>query len=92
MQSHDVRTADDLPANVLDAVKAGRRLEAIRLLREATGMGLANAKVLVDTAARHHGVPPVAPALVEVSTTPYGLLKVLLLALSAYGFYWYFTG
>ena len=87
MKASDVITADDLPSNVLDAVKAGRRLEAIRLLREVSDMGLANAKVLVDTAARRHGVPTVAPALIKVRIVPFGLLKLLLLALIAYGAY-----
>jgi len=92
MNNGNVITAADLPKDVLEAVKAGRRIEAIRLLRESTGMGLANAKVLIDTAARQHGIRPVAPALVEVSATPYGLLKLLLLALSAYGVFRYFYG
>lgn len=87
MKTSDVITADDLPANVLEAVKAGRRLEAIHLLRDAYDMGLANAKVMVDTAARRHGVPTVAPALVKVRSIPFGLLKLLLLALMAYGAY-----
>ena len=84
MKGENVITADDLPVDVVDAVKAGRRIEAIRLLREATGMGLANAKVLIDTAARRHGVPPVAPALVKVRSIPFGLLKALLLAVLVY--------
>lgn len=92
MSASEVITADNLPSNVVEAVKAGRRLEAIRLLREGSEMGLANAKVLVDTAARRHGVPPVAPALVKVSVVPAGLLKLLLLALLAYGGYTLLSG
>ena len=37
-----------LPSNVLDALRLGRTVEAIKLLREATGMGLAEAKSLID--------------------------------------------
>ena len=37
-----------LPANVLAALKRGRTVEAIKLLREATGLGLKEAKDAID--------------------------------------------
>ena len=37
-----------LPADVIAAIEAGRKIEAIRLLREAEGIELAEAKRLVD--------------------------------------------
>lgn len=37
-----------LPADVQAALDAGRKIEAIRLLREQTGMGLAEAKAAVE--------------------------------------------
>ena len=54
MSSEIVVTDEELPSNVLEAIAAGRKIEAIKLLREATGLGLANAKVLVDRAAARH--------------------------------------
>ena len=45
-------TSNPLPANVLDALQAGNKIEAIRLLREATGLGLKEAKDWVDASHR----------------------------------------
>ena len=41
--------ADDLPLQVQSALKAGRKIEAIKLLRKATGMGLMEAKDAVES-------------------------------------------
>lgn len=37
-----------LPDNVVDALKRGNKIEAIKLLREQTGVGLKEAKDAVD--------------------------------------------
>lgn len=37
-----------LPPDVVDAINAGQKIEAIKLLREATGIGLKEAKHSVD--------------------------------------------
>jgi len=52
----------ELPTEVILAVQAGRKLDAIRILREKTGMGLTDAKVLVDRLAEDYGseLPPVS--------------------------------
>ena len=54
-QSEVIVTDDELPAEVMRAVVDGRKIEAIKILQESTGLGLANAKVLVDRASRLHG-------------------------------------
>ncbi len=41
--------ADDLPPQVMHALKAGRKVEAIKLLRQARGIGLADAKDAVES-------------------------------------------
>ncbi len=87
MNSETVITVNDLPSEVVDAIKEGRKIEAIKLLRIATGMGLANAKVLVDAGARMHGVQTVHPAMVGSESNSSGLLKlifVVLLGLAAW--------
>ena len=43
-----------VPEDVMNAVAEGRKVVAIKLLREATGLGLANAKVIVDRLAAEH--------------------------------------
>jgi ribosomal protein L7/L12 len=40
---------ESLPADVQAAVRAGRKIEAIKLLRERTGLGLAEAKAAVES-------------------------------------------
>ncbi|MBL8728405.1 MAG: ribosomal protein L7/L12 [Planctomycetes bacterium] len=40
--------AEDLPPDVLAAAAAGNRIEAIKLLREQRGLGLKEAKDLLD--------------------------------------------
>jgi ribosomal protein L7/L12 len=55
MQKELVLTDNQLPSTVMRAIEDGRKIEAIKILQEATGLGLANAKVLVDRVARTHG-------------------------------------
>lgn len=40
----------DLSPAVMDAIAAGRKIEAIKLLREDLGIGLKDAKILIDAA------------------------------------------
>lgn len=49
---------DDLAKKVAVLLLAGQKIEAIRLLREATGMGLAEARDAVEAAARGTPLPP----------------------------------
>ena len=83
-------TENELPPGVLRAIEEGRKVEAIKLLREATGLGLANAKVLVDKAARQHGPRPKPPGLVAEATHIGKLLKGLLLVVIAFYVYRWF--
>ena len=91
MDSESPLTVNDLPSDVVDAIKDGKKIEAIKRLRLETGIGLANAKVLVDAAARKHGVQSVRPALMHVETDNSGLLKLVLLLLTAVTAYQYFA-
>lgn len=51
-----------LPPDVVAAIESGRRIEAVKLLRESRGLGLAEAKEAVDAYARSLGTPEAAPA------------------------------
>lgn len=90
MDSEIVVTDDQLPPDVLDAVKAGNKIVAIKLLRAATGLGLANAKVLVDrAAARHASNNPKQPGFAEDrGRSP--ILSLLLLLAAAYAAYHFY--
>ena len=78
-----------LPADVRAALASGRMIEAIRLLREARGLGLKDAKTIVD-AVRHgparegpRRVSGLAPGEVPRSGLNIGLLVVVLLVAAA---------
>ncbi|MGN6152985.1 MAG: ribosomal protein L7/L12 [Lysobacteraceae bacterium] len=61
--------ASVLPDDVLDALRGGNRIEAIRRLREATGLGLKDAKDLVE--AHEAGAAGIAgPRLSSSSSLP----------------------
>jgi ribosomal protein L7/L12 len=65
---------DEMPTEALVALRAGRKVEAIRIVREQTGMGLAEAKTLVDRAAGDFS--PQAPQK-AASSEDTGLLRLL---------------
>lgn len=87
-----VVTEDDLPPEVIRAIEQGRKIEAIKLLREATGLGLANAKVLVDKAGRQHAPRSSQPRIVDDQPNLGRLLKALLFVALAFAFYRYYAG
>jgi ribosomal protein L7/L12 len=51
------RPGHPLPPNVLDALEAGQTIDAIQQLRKAQGIGLKEAKDLIDAHLRGEGVP-----------------------------------
>lgn len=72
---------DSLPDGVVEAWKGGNRIEAIRRLREATHMGLAEAKAVIDALDRaiDESLPaaPASPRLVSGPALP-EMMKALL--------------
>lgn len=81
---------NELPPEVIRAITLGRKIEAIKLLRDGTGLGLANAKVLVDRAAlRYAQLKPKMPAMTEESSTGRLLAMMLVLAV-VFAIYRYF--
>ena len=90
MENEVVITEKQLPSAVIRAIEQGRKIEAIKILREETGLGLANAKVLVDRAHRSHGPQkPVPGAISEVSGGA-KLAKSAFLVMILVGFYYYY--
>jgi len=55
-----------IPPGVLEALKAGNKVEAIRLMREGTKLGLAEAKALVEMLDKVKGVAGPAQAIANV--------------------------
>ncbi len=83
MQPEVVITESELSAEVVQAIADGRKIEAIKMLREATGLGLANAKVLVDRAARAHGPRKPAQSALDPLTEDVGNGKFLVSLVAA---------
>lgn len=88
----EIITDKDLPPEVIRAIKEGKKIEAIKLLQQSTGLGLANAKVLVDKAWREHGTPYTPVKYVDEQTNVGKLLGTLLLVAIAFICYRYYSG
>ena len=93
MPAELVLTDKQLPSDVVKAIKDGRKIEAIKMLQDSTGLGLANAKVLVDRAYRVHGPKKkVSPFAVKESSGN-GKMVVSLVAVAILaGAYYYYVG
>lgn len=88
MKSEVVITDNELPEDVLEAIKQGRKVVAIKMLREATGLGMANAKVLVDRAsARVAPRPPRQILMKDYKPSKLRLLGMVLLLAGAFAAY-----
>jgi ribosomal protein L7/L12 len=83
---HDIEISDEVVA----AIDAGRKIEAIKILRERTGIGLADAKHLVDRLARERqGQRGTAPAMTEEGGAGVMIRMVAVIAVIL-GVYFYF--
>ena len=90
MKTEVIITESELPSDVVEAIRAGRKIEAIQLLRESKDLGLANAKVLVDRASQTLGPRRKRTSFAD---RPQGLsnlvksLGMVLVVMAAYYFY-----
>ena len=93
MSSEVIVTEDELPPEVIDAISEGRKVEAIKLLREAKGLGLANAKVLVDRASRVHGPQKTIVSFADTSPgLSLAVKSLLMIFVVVAGYYFYTNG
>jgi hypothetical protein len=92
MNAEVIVTENELPADVIDAIRGGRKIEAIRLLQESKGLGLANAKVLVDRAWRTHGPQKPIPSFADQPRGLGNLIKSLGLAIVAMAAWYFYSG
>jgi len=75
---------------VLAAVDAGRKIEAIKILRGETGLGLADAKHAIDSLSRERRSDPVIPAGMTEEGGAGGMLKMVVVMAIVLGVYFYF--
>ena len=86
---------EDIAPTILAALASGRKLEAIKLLRGATGLGLREARRIVDQLESAYGgsdqqVPP-APGFSEEGGAK-SLVVIVVALLVGYLLYRYLTG
>jgi len=75
---------------VLAAVDAGRKIEAIKILREETGLGLADAKHVVDSLVRERRAQSDIPAGMVEEGGAGSMLKMIVVIVVILGVYFYF--
>ena len=78
-----------LPATVVAALQGGNKIEAIRLLREATGLGLKEAKDVIDASSNSRGRVGEELSPGQVATSGkwvWGLLALVAVCVAAYVF------
>jgi hypothetical protein len=92
MKSEVIVTEQQLPGDVIAAIERGHKIEAIKLLREATGLGLANAKVLVDRASATHGPKKPIPSFADEPSGLGNLVKSLGLVLIVAAVWYFYQG
>ena len=92
MQPEVIITENELPTEVMKAIVDGRKIEAIKILRESTGLGLANAKVLIDRASMVHGPKKPPNPFVPESTGPTKLVVSLIAILVLAAGYYFIAG
>ncbi len=81
----------DLPADVLAALQKGQKIEAIKLLREARGIGLKEAKEAVERHVQEDPMLKAKLAAVQAEASRVlltWLLLVTVLAVGAYFLFW----
>lgn len=80
----------ELPADVIAELEANRKVTAIKLLRAHQGIGLKEAKELVDAYTGQH--PATASHRPPESDTGIGRIVILIIGVSIiYGIYRYFS-
>jgi len=92
MSAEVIITENELPHDVLTAVREGRKIEAIKLLRESKGIGLANAKVLIDRASQTHGPKRKIPSFADQPKWLGQFTKPLITLLIVFAAYYFYTG
>ena len=80
----------EISDQVIAAVDAGRKIEAIKILREETGLGLKEAKDVVDSLARaKRGESGETPGMTEEGGAG-GMIKMIVVIAVVLGVYFYF--
>ena len=85
MQATDRRADEALPAESVAALERGSKIEAIKILREARGIGLKESKEAVEAYLASH--PDVLAKLKASQMTPQQLVRLAWLVIAAIAVY-----
>lgn len=80
----------DLPAAVVTALSQGKKIEAIKLLREATGIGLKEAKDAVEDYIKSQPELSIKLTAMQQETKKTLLRWVIILGALLLAIYWFF--
>jgi ribosomal protein L7/L12 len=80
----------DLPAPVVNALSQGNKIEAIKLLREANGIGLKEAKDVVEDYIKSQPELSIKLSAIQQETKKTLLRWVIILGALLLAIYWFF--
>ena len=87
-----MREEYELSPEVFQLLAQGRKIEAIKLIREETGLGLAEAKELVEAISGHHAPDTPPPPAMKEEGGAAGILAIVAAFLFAFLVYVFFLG
>ncbi|MEM7281113.1 MAG: hypothetical protein AAF438_05755 [Pseudomonadota bacterium] len=82
--------AEQLSESVMNFVRQGRNIDAIKQLRQETGLGLKEAKHRIDAVVREYRIANPNYGMQEKSGSKWPI--VFLLLIIAAGYYWFTSG
>jgi hypothetical protein len=81
---------EQLSPEIYQLLAAGRKVEAIKLIREETGLGLAGARGLVDALSGYEGPVDTPPPMMTEEGGAGGLMAIVIASLLAFLVYVFF--
>ncbi len=82
----------ELSPEIYQLLALGRKVEAIKLIREETGLGLAEAKELAEAISGHRGPETTPPPAMKEEGGAGGFFAIVAAILIAYFVYAFFLG
>lgn len=86
MDDHEYSLSDEVVA----AVDSGNKIKAIKLLREETGVGLKEAKDVIDALAAERRGDPLTPTGMSEEGGAGGMIKMVIAIAAILAIYFYF--
>lgn len=87
-----MREEEQLSPEIYQLLASGRKIAAIKMIREETGMGLAEAKALADELSGHDTAADTPPPALKEEGGASGMLAIGIAALIAFLLYVFFVG